>query len=335
MGYFSIFNNPVPSESYTVTKLIDTYARKGALKAKVQLHAHSNKSDGAQSYTDLYTAYKDAGYHMINRTDHNNAEGSSVVSGIICVRGVEESTNEDASHVGIIDVGSSSNVWSQQVGYDGERLLKSIIDFHKNAGRLVTANHPIDSGFDAQIITSNGFDMMEIFNTRHRTSAESLWDSILISGHKIWATATDDCHDVTDPAKFNLGWIEVYVNTLDKVSIIDAIRAGRFVACHQHSIDVDKVMENVITVSSESMAPSNFELIVDGVVVDTVLEADSATFTVDTTNAKYCRIRAVSMFDSSHFAITQPFYIEKTPFDIVGEIQALWREIDKLKSPST
>lgn len=59
------------------------------LSGKVNLHIHSNYSDGKADFKDIITVAKNKGYKLISITDHNTVEGHKLYKDDILITGVE------------------------------------------------------------------------------------------------------------------------------------------------------------------------------------------------------------------------------------------------------
>lgn len=73
-------------------------------------------------------------------------------------------------------------------------------------------------------------------------ATEALWDRLLSAGRIVWAVASDDAHDYTHFDKRHAltpghGWIVARAATLDRESILQALRSGAFYASTGIGID--------------------------------------------------------------------------------------------------
>ena len=63
--------------------------REDFLSGKVDLHIHSNYSDGKADFKEIIDSAKDKGYKLISITDHNTVEGHKKYQDEILVTGAE------------------------------------------------------------------------------------------------------------------------------------------------------------------------------------------------------------------------------------------------------
>ena len=92
--------------------------------------------------------------------------------------------------------------------------------------------HPVWSRTEFEHFRNlDGYVAMEIYNhTCHVECnmgyATIYWDSLLRRGKRVWGIASDDSHHIL---KDSLGgWVMVNADALSPLSIIDAVREGRF-----------------------------------------------------------------------------------------------------------
>lgn len=298
--------------------LINTYADRASNISKTQWHFHSDKSDGKQTYEAMYQAYKDAGYDVINRTDHNNAEGSKDLAGITVMRGLEQSTTEGV-HVGVWNLpGSGDALYQQPIYQTGgkNKDLSRVVQYYRDElGLMVVANHPgrtkSAEAYSVSDIVNNDFKIMEIYNGKYDENYEDLWDAVLTSGHRIWGMSSDDCHDALGRA-FDVGFSNVYVKDKSNAEqVMEALANGHFIASNNHMLTVNEVTDNSIRITSPTQ--SNFQLITEnGEIVKEVKNQLSTTFAdIDTQGKSYFRVKSISVADPKKYANSQPFYTKR------------------------
>ena len=72
-----------------IKDLISTFTKEDYEGAKVNLHIHTNYSDGEADFSDIISQAKDKGYKYISITDHNTVMGHKSFSDDILITGVE------------------------------------------------------------------------------------------------------------------------------------------------------------------------------------------------------------------------------------------------------
>ncbi|MDF2635792.1 MAG: hypothetical protein K0R78_2666 [Pelosinus sp.] len=272
----------------------------GVLHLKGQMHCHTTNSDGANSPTDLVTAYKNAGYDFITITDHNVVTPDPGVSGITWIgNSVEESY---LRHVNAFDVGTD---------YSGLQSTQDVMSYHKNKGRMTSLNHPnwknqyILEEFEVKSYYDHNF--IEVYNSVVNAYSEEQWDYALSSNRIVFGIAVDDCHDISAFA-FNKGWVVVHTNTNLKDDILKSLRDGNFYASTGNDISIT-LNENVMT--SSSTALSNFTFIGrNGRVLSTASNVTNASYTILGTES-YVRVKSELVSDITKKAFSQPIFINE------------------------
>lgn|GEM_PF-1377831 len=284
------------------------YKNGGSLHLKGQTHCHTSNSDGVNSSIILATAYKDAGFNFMTITDHNFITPNPNVAGITWIGTSCEESQE--LHINAFNIDTRDEALTN---------AQDIILYHRNNGKMTTLNHPNWSSNESpygkplskyDINKYHDYNFMEIVNGATMTYAEHMWDWALSSGHKIFGTGADDCHDITN-AGFNSGWIVVHCEENTKDAILLNIRSGNFYASNGNDITIG-LTDNVITASST--APSNFSFIgLDGRVLQTNNGATSSTYVIKG-NELYVRVVSTRVSNSKK-AWSQPIFIDSIGTD--------------------
>lgn len=269
-----------------------------------QLHAHSDESDGADTPTELETAYKNAGYDFIVLTDHNSLTANPSVTGILHINGVEETAIE--GHIG--NIGATA----QQADPSAQDIIDDII----LDDALAIMNHPnwdsVSWGnpwSDIELESIEGYFSLEIYNS-HITNknAEDKWDEALTKNIRSFGVATDDCHDIGGSA-FDVAWVQVFADNLNSSDIIDSLKRGNFYSSTGANLSISLDGKNIIASTDRS---STIEWIISGgTVTQTNLTTTSATYTV-IGDEDYVRIKITRDSDSK-LAWSNPIYIYQTP----------------------
>lgn len=287
-------------EGYNGSKYLinNPYAEAKSLHLKGQMHCHTTNSDGADSPTDLVTAYKNAGYDFITITDHDVLTADPGVAGITWLGvGCEE------NYYGVAPSG-------HVCGYDLDTQstntdLQKIFDYHRNNNKLVSFAHPSAASFYSnkdQMAELYGFNLLEVYNGI--TATEQV-DWGLSSGKKFFLIAVDDCHNVTTGV-FNEGWVVVHTDTNSKAAILAALREGNFYASTGNDISLSLV-GNVLTAAS--VGSSNFVFYgKHGRILKTENGVTSSEYTI-LGDEGYVRVESTLVADST-VAWSQPIFID-------------------------
>lgn len=209
---------------------------------KAQMHCHTTNSDGTYSPTDLVNKYKNAGYEIMLITDHNYRTDSVEVPGVLFIPSEEITFKRHMNGFFL-----TRNIMPDE-NFTCQQAIDSVIA----QGGLIQLNHYCSGPFtdddwevDApEILTfQNGPHMLEIWNTGTESvqthDDKSIWDAILTSGKKVWGSADDDFHpSVSESLEFNKGWNMIWLDTLTKEAVYDALLNGRFYA--STGVDITK-----------------------------------------------------------------------------------------------
>lgn len=212
----------------------------GGKRFKGQLHCHTSNSDGKQTPTALTKAYLAAGYGFVVLSDHLKRTADPKVAGITVLPGSEVHDLKNQQHVNAIGIRSGPGDWDR-------RTVKAILARVARAGGIAMANHPrVQYRWPAELLrTARPLQLVSIFNGRGYDKANQTipgagsllmanvahWDDLLRRGRFLWGTANDDCHDATNPAWFNQGWVLVRAASRKPGDLLRALRGGDFFAC--------------------------------------------------------------------------------------------------------
>ncbi len=156
--------------------------REDFLSGKVDLHIHSNYSDGKADFKEIIDSAKDKGYKLISITDHNTVEGHKKFQDAILVTGAE------------------FDCW---FGYVFIHLLAYGID----------VNHPALSPFLAKTRAETAGDIIRLFARRNvpkliKAIHEAGGIAVLAHPACYWAVSLERL--VKKLMKYGLDGIEVY-----------------------------------------------------------------------------------------------------------------------------
>lgn len=218
---------------------------------KGNTHIHTTLSDGGKTPHQIAQLYTEAGYDFIAITDHWNSFNKEQYdpqinsSTLLILDGIEIDGYDEVGHYyHVVALGTFPQL--QQ----SEKLSEAIEALLPYDPYLILA-HPYWSGNRREDMYQFPFQAIEIYNhvtdsLNGKSSALVYWDERLRTDPQFFGIAADDAHIIPAHPGFNGGWIMVCAEDLNKESIIDALRSGRFYATRGpefHSIDVS---ENVI-----------------------------------------------------------------------------------------
>jgi hypothetical protein len=234
------------SPAWAEDVVLSPHAREGALY-KGQLHCHSTESDGAQSPEELFRAYGEAGYDFVCLSDHLGLTADPGVDGVTWIPASEVHTEAAAGgrwtghHVNALGIRTAPTS-----GWDRSQV-EAILARIAREGGLAMANHPrLRNRWSAPLLASaRPLQLLSIFNTKgYRRANQKLpgsgsllyasqaqWDQCLAEGQLLWGVAADDCHDVTDPEQFDVGWVRVGAASARAADLLAALGRGDVYAC--------------------------------------------------------------------------------------------------------
>jgi hypothetical protein len=195
---------------------------------KGQLHLHSARSaDSRTPPADVVRWYRAHGFDFVVFTDHDHVTVERSLSDLLVVPGVELTQNAPACepppepglscllHVNALFVAADRDRVVHVPESDRTRaaMFGAAIDEARALGGIAQINHPnFHYAADAEllgVLAARGALLLEVANEavdsnnggdeRH-PSTEALWDAVLTSGARLYATATDDAHHYDDAA---------------------------------------------------------------------------------------------------------------------------------------
>lgn len=183
---------------------------------RVELHNHTNESDGHLTAEELVTYAEKANFQVMALTDHNIVSGQSKAEKVIqdkqlellLLKGVEVTTSY--GHILVLGLETMFDFTEVSPHYP-QALFNKI---KKAGGQLIGLAHPFTIGnpvmtgcrmyFEVEEFTD--VDYIEIFNTvigdsyqsnlfLGNYSAVDYWENLILSGEKLAAVSGKDLHD--------------------------------------------------------------------------------------------------------------------------------------------
>ena len=196
---------------------------------KGNVHIHSNCSDGLLNYEQIAQLYARAGYDFIFVTDHNHTSTIEELENLplLAINGVEiHGKDEYGSFFHVVGLDFSLPLPDKISFPEALRMLKS-------NGAITILAHPHWTGNSLSDALRHGFDGIEIYNHLcHWLNGKSyglfLWDHMLERNPNTLGFSVDDAHMLPEQPWWNGGWIVVNSKSLERESIVSAIRDGNF-----------------------------------------------------------------------------------------------------------
>jgi len=284
-------------------KIMNPYAGSG-FYVKGNTHCHNAPGNLGRELWDVVTDYRNKAYDFIVLTHYAWQNCSNYSSeDFLCINGQE--MGHPLGH--ILGLGTNKEI-------DPDLDQQEIIDEIKRQGGVVEIGHPYTFR-RAILFRLKGIDLFEIMNyghdiiqRRYNLGIEptklqlELWDELLRKGEKVYAVAVDDSHFPYERGHY---WVMCKVKSLDKASVLQALKSG---ACYSSSgpkMDFD-VERNTITAYCHSSFP------IKHMVVKTALLSRSSknnfiSFTVRSPVHKYVRFECED--EAGFKAFSNPFFI--------------------------
>jgi len=224
--------------------MLNPYHPEG-LWLKVNLHLHTNRSDGQWPPAEAVAAYRLDGYHAVAVTDHDRLFGPDDLPepGLLLIPAQEVHLQEDhleGCSYHILALGISREIPRQPSAQEA-------VDAVRAQGGLAVLCHPLWSDMRQEEMDAvTGCFAVEIWNgvcerTLNRGNSVFYWDShlsrfdprpLLPEGppQPLWAVAVDDAHRY--PEDVGKGWVWVQVprehHPPTVEDVLEALRSGAF-----------------------------------------------------------------------------------------------------------
>lgn len=204
----------------------------------VELHTHTEHSDGDFTVRQLAKAAKTRGFEAVALTDHNTSSGmqefykAAQREGLIAISGIEWTTYW--GHMLVL----GEQGYTDWRGVQPERIDDAIANIHRNRGIVGIAHpfalsNPVNTGYhwEFQIANWDAVDFLEVWSRDdaprkiQSLRAFGLWEQLLSRGCRITATSGRDWH-----REDSLAYAHTYIGTeqpLTPDGIVQAVRKGR------------------------------------------------------------------------------------------------------------
>ena len=276
-----------PAQRFAGSQLWNPYAEAGGTWQRANLHAHGRAwlglTNGQQPGEQVVQRYRDLGYDIPGVSNYHSIAARH---GVATPALYEHGFNLGKSHQ--LALGARAVDWFDFPLFQGLSHQQYVINRLKRTSDLVALAHPgtRDAYTGDTLEHLTGYDLIEVINGPFVT--DSVWDTALSSGHRVWALANDDTHDLEDPRRTAAAWTMIGASTTETADIVNALKAGRSYAvlrtgaigaAYVAALDKVAVRDGTLSVSISS-APSTFTFIGHGGVVrKTVRDATSADYT--------------------------------------------------------
>ena len=206
----------------------------GKTRYKVNLHMHTNMSDGRRTPEEAVRLYKANGYDAVALTDHWVMGENTAMDGVTLLSGAEYNCGGSDCRNGVFHI--VAICCDKEPRIDRGMGAQEMVDAIHAVGGLAVLAHPAWSlNTPAQILPLEGVDATEIYNSvsavhnSRRPDSSILVDMLGAEGRYYPLIAADDAHyyDGSDECKSFI-MVQAEENTPEELK--KAIKAGRFYA---------------------------------------------------------------------------------------------------------
>lgn len=233
---------------------------------RVNLHAHTTRSDGHMSPVDVAAWYWMHDYCVLALTEHEHLfeeEIPNTPPDKLLLPGVETTWKlGDGHEVDVLILGTTAMVKHLlQLAQSRARTLNSLqhlLEKARQVGAFTILAHPRWSNLDPKLVTAfSNCGAFEIYThcaeLENRTGfSVEYWERALIEGYRLWGVATDDSHG--DLPDLGGGWIYLKTDEINVASILEALRLGWFYASNGAEFHDIRVGKGYVVVSADSEA---------------------------------------------------------------------------------
>jgi hypothetical protein len=291
-----------------MSRLVHPYASlTGGRWLRGNLHAHTNRSDGARDCQSVIDDYAARGYDFLMLSDHDVYTSS------------DDLARFNARGMVLIPGNEITAKGPHMLHVHADRLLEpdpqrqAVLNAAANARGLIIACHPNWYGnFDhcslTRLMEWTGYTGVEIYNgvigrLEGSPYATNKWDMLLAADRRLWGYANDDSHAAQ--GEVALGWNMVYAADRSVQGIIEALQAGRFYPSTGVTITNIHVDGRRIRVETEDAQ----RIVALQQIAKRFAVVDDKSIEVEVpADATYVRFECWGR--GERFAWTQPFFIE-------------------------
>lgn len=207
---------------------------------KGNLHTHSTNSDGTLTPEAVCQRYREAGYDFLAITEHFMQRFNYPITDTRRLRTETFTTLLGAElHAGraemgevwhILAVGLPLDFAPPRNGEDGPGIAARALE----AGAFVSMAHPNRCVLtEADALSLGDIHAVEVYNggsadENDRADSWAFLEVLLGKGHRYFAHAADDFHNLPYRRDFGMGWVQVKAESLDPNALLTALKAGHF-----------------------------------------------------------------------------------------------------------
>jgi hypothetical protein len=233
---------------------------------KANFHTHTTTSDGELAPLEQVERYAEAGYQILNLSDHHATNDISEFADrkdIMVVSGMEchpECPDSLPYHIVAVNL-------PRDFEYDCKDATKCVKQI-RDAGGVAILAHPHWNGHDLkEILAVKDVVALEVYNSScdysGRPCSESEWGQCFQNELYYGGIAADDCHwrgneqDRTE-CDFGMGWTWIKMEELNVANLLKALRTGAYYASCGPEIKSFKIENGKVKLSCSEVEKVNF-----------------------------------------------------------------------------
>ncbi|MCI8590038.1 MAG: CehA/McbA family metallohydrolase [Clostridiales bacterium] len=217
----------------------------GKKRMKLNLHTHTNRSDGHRTPEEAAAIYREAGYDLIALTDHWVLSKEEEISGLRTIAGCEYNIGGNDTKNGVFHIVGLG--LEKEPAISPEADAQTVIDQINEAGGIAVLAHPAWSlNSVEQVKPLRGLAATEIFNTvsglfqSDRAYSGTIVDLLANTGVILPLIAADDTHYYEGEQTVSSIMLDVTDGKTETKDILQKIKNGDFYATQGPEIHIAK-----------------------------------------------------------------------------------------------
>ena len=215
----------------------------GKKRMKLNLHTHTNRSDGHRTPEEAAAIYQEAGYDIIALTDHWVLSKEEDIGGLRTIAGCEYNIGGNDTKKGVFHIVGLG--MQQDPSISPEDDAQTIIDKINEAGGIAVLAHPAWSlNSIEQVKPLRGLAATEIFNTvsglfqSDRAYSGYIIDLLANTGVFLPLIAADDTHYYEGDETVSSIMLDVTDGKTETKNLLSKIKNGEFYATQGPEIHI-------------------------------------------------------------------------------------------------
>ena len=247
---------------------------------KGNTHTHTTNSDGDTSPDSVARWYKSHGYQFLVMSDHNVFTNPASVTSLndstfLLIAGEELTTSfaKKPVHVNGLNIPrvlepqkDTTLLGTIQKNVDEVRSVRGVPHInHPNFGWAIGHDVLRRVRNDRLLEIINGHPLVHNHGGGGTPSVESVWDTLLTSGMRIYGIAVDDAHHFKGEFAANRsnpgrGWVCIRANRLAAEDLMENLEAGLFYASTGVELNDIRVSDSTLTIEAKQQSDFKYTI---------------------------------------------------------------------------